>query len=753
MLHRDREIVSSIQALRAIAVVFVVLNHFFPAHLPGGYIGVDVFFVVSGFLISSHLLRELKGGSLNFSRFYLRRARRLLPASLLVLGLTCLAISLSMPSAWQVTNLKDAAAAAIYGVNWRFAANAVDYFAESNVSSPVNHYWSLSVEEQFYLVWPALMFFSLRLAIARTRRTAESLIPVVIGVLIVTIALFSLVSAILAVHRNPTSAYFLTYARAWEFAAGGLAGLMLTNLKNRLQAGWIKPLFAVAWLALIASGWFLRPESGVPGLFAAPAVLAASIVLVIGDDHGSPLASRIIGFPPVQWIGDISYSLYLWHWPLLILAPLALGVIKLGVAGRIVLLGFSFALSDITKRHVEDRFRFVSPIQKDATRSLRNSHALVTYLSLSACLATFAFLGARFLEGESIKAGERLYRLSMDPDPCFGARATEPGANCPNSHLLADRVFAMQSRKTQINEFPNGPSVVRFRDFVDCQNVLGDSALAPCEFGAAEKATKERIAIFGDSHAGMWEQALATFVAPRGIRVRSYLASSCAITTDDRSLDSYLLPEYRDACRAWRRAATAAIIADKQIGTVVISDNAYKQKILNETGNWSEDDGRGVAEVLERFRTAGKRVVVIDDVPNLPFALPDCLARARTDNDPCTFDESELSASTPLGRAVALMPAGEVDYLNFKDVFCDGALCHSVIGGIPAYIDTNHITAPFARSLANRIEKSISKNEPAEPHRSPTVSTQSGQIRSSPHSTSDRYHSSRLTAQLHHTLT
>jgi hypothetical protein len=234
MLPKDREVVASIQALRAIAVVFVVLNHFFPHHLSGGYIGVDIFFVVSGFLISSHLLRELKGGSLNFSRFYLRRARRLLPASLLVLALTCIAISLSMPSAWQVANLKDAAAAAVYGVNWRFAANAVNYFADSGFLSPVNHYWSLSVEEQFYLVWPALLYFSLRIAIARTRRTAESLIPAVIGVLMATILALSLISAILAIHHSPSAAYFLTFTRAWEFAAGGLAGLMLGKLKNQL---------------------------------------------------------------------------------------------------------------------------------------------------------------------------------------------------------------------------------------------------------------------------------------------------------------------------------------------------------------------------------------------------------------------------------------------------------------------------------------------------------------------------------------
>jgi peptidoglycan/LPS O-acetylase OafA/YrhL len=703
----DRDVVASIQALRAIAVVFVVLNHLFPRAAKGGFIGVDIFFVVSGFLISSHLLKELRGGDLNFSRFYLRRARRLLPASLLVLALTALGVYLLMPPAWQEANLKDIAAAAVYGVNWWLAANAVNYFADSGVPSPVNHYWSLSAEEQFYLIWPALLYFSIRAAASRSRRSAESLIPVVIGVLMATVLVLSLISAILAIHHNRTAAYFVTYARAWEFAAGGLVALMLGNLKNRLPAGWSKPLFGVAWLTLIASSWFLRPESGVPGLAAVPAVLAAVIILVIGDDHASPLARRIIGFAPVQWLGDISYSLYLWHWPLLILAPFALGVLKLERLHRIGLLGISLVLSAITKRHVEDRFRFIRPAQKDAPPFLRNGPALAVYLLMSASLASCALLGARFVEGKSIKVGEQLYRLSLNPGPCFGARATEPGASCPDSHLLADRDFVLENWKTQISRFPNGHY---------CQNEPGDPTLAPCGFGAAENATRRRIALIGDSHAGMWESALATFVVPLGTRIRSFIASSCAISDDDRSLATYLAPEYRDSCRTWRRMAIAAIIADKQIDTVIITYNAYSQKILNETGEWREDDGRGVVAVLQRFLAAGKRVVVIDDVPRLPFELPDCLARARTNNDPCAIDEAQVPASTPLGRAVALMPPGEIDYLNFKDVFCDGVDCHTVIGGIPAYMDDNHVSAPLARSLAPRIEKVIAKDAPADQH-------------------------------------
>ena len=708
MLQKDRDVVASIQALRAIAVVFVVLNHFFLRAVPGGYIGVDIFFVVSGFLISSHLLKELRHGDLNFSRFYLRRARRLLPASLLVLSLTALGAYLLMPFAWQATNLKDIAAAAVYGVNWWFAAHAVNYFADTGVASPVNHYWSLSVEEQFYLVWPALMYFSLRATIRRGRRSTENLITFVLGVLMATVLTLSLTSAILAIHHNRSAAYFVTYARAWEFAAGGLASLMIGNLSNRLQTRWLKLLFSASWLTLIASSWFLTSGSNVPGLAAAPVVFATAIILVIGDDHASPLAGRIIGFAPVRWLGDISYSLYLWHWPLLILMSFALGVAKLGILYRIGLLGIALALSTITKRQVEDRFRFPRPAHRYTVGSLRDAPALALYLLMSAGLASCAFLGARFVEAKLTKAGQQLYVLSLNPGPCFGARATEPGVFCPNSHLLADRDFTLQNWESQINALPNGNY---------CQNEPGDPGLAPCAFGATENTLKKRIALFGDSHAGMWEAALATFVVPLGIRIQSFVASSCVITADDRSLATSLAPDYRDACRTWRRKAEEAIVADKQIDTVVISDNAYKQKILSGGGGWSEDDGRGVVEILRRFRAAGKRVILIDDVPNLPYQLPDCLARVRTNDDPCTIYQSQVPASTPLGRAAALMPAGEVDYLTLKDVFCDGILCHTVIGGIPAYMDSDHISAPFARTLAGRLKKLITGDYPADQHR------------------------------------
>jgi hypothetical protein len=208
---------------------------------------------------------------------------------------------------------------------------------------------------------------------------------------------------------------------------------------------------------------------------------------------------------------------YLWHWPLLILTSFALGVAKLTLAHRIILLGVSLGISTISKRQVEDRFRFPRSAQKHEIRSLRNVPVLAIYLLMSVGLASCAYFGARFVEVKTIKVAKQLYGLSLNPDPCFGARATEPGASCPNSHLLADRDFALENWKTQINQLPNG----RY-----CQNGLGDPTLAPCGFGAPENATRRQIAVLGDSHVGVWESALATFVVAQGIRIRSFVASA-----------------------------------------------------------------------------------------------------------------------------------------------------------------------------------------------------------------------------------
>lgn len=681
-----RDTVAAIQALRAFAVLWVVVNHAFPHVLPGGFVGVDVFFVISGFLITSHLVREIGRESFSFVGFYLRRARRLLPAALVALILTAAATLILLPAAWQASTLGGIAAAAVYGVNWWLAANAVDYFADNGITSPVNHFWSLSVEEQFYLVWPAMMVAVLWIAGRQPGQKRERAVAPVTALLVV-VAVLSFWATSFEMSRDRAAAYFMTHGRAWEFAVGGLGGLAAPAA--RAGGGVIRPaLFVLGWGVLIGSGWMLSPVSSVPGADVAPVALATVLLLVLGDDHRFVAARRLIAGRPIQWLGDISYSLYLWHWPFLVMAPFVLVAEDLNAPTILAVLALCLALSDLNWRLVENRFR-------DGPRS-RFELQLVIWLCASIGVAGLAFCVAAVHKGRAERVAQELYNLSLSPGPCFGARAAAPGVNCPDSHRLMLEDFALQTWESQKVPVPNGRL---------CQNEPGDAILAPCDWGAAEGAARRQIALLGDSHVGMWAAAIIPFAEAEGLRLRSYQASSCAATDNATSFVTYLAPDRRAACLEWRQSAAEAIIADPAIDTVVVSGNAHQQSIWTGLG-WAEDDGSGFAALWKRLAEAGKRVVVIDDVPMLRRKLPDCLARPHPDNDPCARPAAEVP-QTSLARAVALLPHEAVTFVPMRDVFCDTSRCHAVIGGIPAYMDADHISAPMARSLSDRVRAAI----------------------------------------------
>lgn len=349
-------------------------------------------------------------------------------------------------------------------------------------------------------------------------------------------------------------------------------------------------------------------------------------------------------------------------------------------------------LSVLTYLHVENRYRRNVTGTQGAMRSLSG------YLALSIVTAGMAFGLAQHRVGEADRVAETLYRLSLQPDTCFGARAREPGANCPDSEVLADPDYALQSWETQRNPLPGGQL---------CQNALGDDHVQSCAFGADTAQAGRHIALLGDSHAGMWAAALGAFAVEEGLRIDSYLASSCAATSDPTSFATYLGETFREACIRWRTAASAAILADPEITLVVVTGNGYNQALWRADG-WQEDDGHGFAELWNRFLAAGKKVVVIEDVPMLDRRLPDCLAdQAGGNGYACGRPASEVSPQTVLSRAAGLIDQPGLTLLQMRDVFCDEDRCHAVIGGIPAYMDSDHISAPMARSLAPRLRTAI----------------------------------------------
>ena len=301
-----------IQALRAAAVLLVVVAHLWPSALPGGYVGVDVFFAISGFLITSLLLREIdRTGGLSLSDFWARRARRILPAALVTLLFCAIATILFVPLTYWQQFLAELRASTAYVQNWQLADSAVDYFAADNGPSPVQHFWSLSAEEQFYVVWPLLLLLAVGLTRGRAARVRRRAIVVTIGALTVASLAYSLHHT----AANPAAAYFITPTRAWEFGVGGLLA-MLPHVERPAGVKWA----VLSWVGLAGIGVaaaFFSPDTPFPGYAALLPVLGALAVIAAGAPTGRWAPTRGLELPPVQYLGNVSYSVYLWHWPLL----------------------------------------------------------------------------------------------------------------------------------------------------------------------------------------------------------------------------------------------------------------------------------------------------------------------------------------------------------------------------------------------------------------------------------------------------
>lgn len=360
-----------VQGLRAIAVVMVVFYHLYPALLPGGYVGVDVFFVISGFLITGNLMRTLeRTGRLQLVDFYGRRARRLIPASALVLAVTWLLAREVLPSTQRLAAAEQIRASALYVQNWLLAHDSVDYLNADSAASPVQHFWSLSVEEQFYLVWPLLFVLAGIVTARSTYRVGRFVLVSTACALVVG----SLIYSAYETNANQAAAFFVTTTRMWEFGIGGLAVLLDRRIANRLGRMGI-----LGWLGLVLllyAAFKCNGTSAFPGTIALVPVAGATLLLLSGSHRARLGPARLTSLRPCVFVGDVSYSLYLWHWPLIVLWLAYSG-------GRIEWLdgpaigAASLALAWVTKVCVEDKVRLAPVFVRSPLRSLATATAAV----------------------------------------------------------------------------------------------------------------------------------------------------------------------------------------------------------------------------------------------------------------------------------------------------------------------------------------------------------------------------------------
>ncbi|KTR76200.1 hypothetical protein NS234_12300 [Microbacterium oxydans] len=677
-----------IQALRAIAVILVVLNHFWPSLVPGGFTGVDIFFVISGFLITAHLRRELDAtGRVRLAAFWSRRVKRLLPAAMLVLLVTLVAALIWMPvTAWQKT-MVQIAGAGVYVLNWILAADSVNYFAAGTVGTPVTHYWSLSVEEQFYIVWPLLILAAMLFCKGKSAQARNVVLLTVFAAVVVASFAFATFTS----WSEPTPAYFYTTGRAWEFALGGL----LTFIPRVRSSAWRVGVSWVAWMSFAAAALLLNGSSGVPGPAALLPVFATAIIIVIGDSDARWAPTRVTSIRPVQFVGDVSYSIYLWHWPLIFLLPFIIQR-PVNTVGRIAALVAVVVLAWLTKKYVED------PPRRSSAAALKRPAFTLGAAAVSMVLLVALTVPAyTTVDSRAAAASDRFEAILADAGSCFGAQSQLSGAECLDSHRLSDPDLVLADAVHSRMQIPNGTS---------CLSAQGDPKVTPCTFGAEEGSERLSVALVGDSHADTWVDPLAAIAESSEIRITTYMQSGCPVSSDDSlQYAPATSPTVIAGCRTWRNQVVDDVTNDPSID-VVITTSKHKSFVHGAGG--PVDDGSGYAEAWARWVAAGKRVVVINDVPDRVVDVPLCIAQNADSADPCTAPASPLTSPGPLEKAYESFDDPRITFVDFTDAFCDEKICHSVIGGIPAYIDPSHLTRSFARSFAPEFAEIEALNAP-----------------------------------------
>ncbi len=753
-----------IEGLRAIAVLLVVFFHASIAGFTGGFVGVDVFFVISGFLITGLMLREIgETGTLSLPSFYARRARRILPAAAVVLLVTVVVSVALLPPLLVPGAATDAAAAALFVSNMGFAAQATDYFAASQTPSPILHFWSLGVEEQFYLLWPLLVFVVARGALKPGRR---------VGAIVAAIVVASLLLSLWLTSANQPWAFFSLPTRAWELGLGALlavAGTRLARIPDPVAAvaGW-------AGIALIAlAAVTIGDATPFPGTAVLLPTVGAALVIVAGSRMTRFGPGRALGTSVPRFFGRISYSLYLWHWPVLVIPVIALGV-ELPLWERLVLIGISIALAAATQRWVEEPIRRGRMVGTLPRRNLAMAGGLTVAVVLLSVTVSVSAAAGLHGGGRPIGAADAAQQLDAvlgpvgsdgadaesggdgavaaeaaaadaaspgeTPRPDATSRPRAAGAATPAPRATADTLAADPAEDgaparlaaagsptpaarqlVPTRQTPDGPVPANlspaladaradlpgaYRDRCHVQQD-GGRPKGDCIYGDPDGKT--RIVLFGDSHALSWFPAMERMATDRGWRLLDLTMSACSpadIPAWNPSLKSVV-----PACEEWRTWALDRIAEERPDVVVVAGTRGFAT--VDADGKVVAGDARtaaweaGMARTFDRLRASAGRVILLADTPRSAVDPPVCLSAHPTSTISCATPVDE--ALDPDWKAVerGAAAAGGAGFIDPTPWVCPTSPCPAVIGDLLVYRDGGHITATYSAALAGRLERAV----------------------------------------------
>jgi peptidoglycan/LPS O-acetylase OafA/YrhL len=647
---------SDVEGLRGVAVLLVVAFHARVSAFSGGFVGVDAFFVISGYLITALLTEEIeRTGSLSLVAFFARRIRRLIPAAAVVLLATVLLSAIVLPPLEVIRAATATQAAAAYMSNVHFLRLASDYFSGESASSPIVHTWSLSVEEQFYLMWP-LVF----LGLARAMR-GRTLCRRHLAWLLTAIGVMSFAAASFYTTANHWLAFYSMPLRAWEFACGGLASMIgWRAASEEIGSGRRLLNVVMGWAGLgllLSAGAIYSASTEFPGVAAAWPVTGAAMILVAG---AMPMRAKwsvgtALSAAPMQWIGRHSYSWYLWHWPVLALGTSLLPAA--GVLGRVAFAAFALLLAALTYKFVE------APARAAARAGGVEPRREWRTVRLGLAAALVVICAAEITRREAMAA-------SQGP---------------------AQRAFTRAA--TDVAD--------PYRD--GCVNGQDDARVHICTYGMPEARTT--IALFGDSHAVQWFPAVDAIARQHQWRLLVIAKTRCAtavvpVYTPSTGVESAL-------CRRWR-AATMDSLRLRHPAVVVLSNALLyirgprlSSKVPAVTSDvWTA----GMIATLHAFKASRIPTIVIQDTPLLAANVPICLARSgwfghRTNS--CATDRLiAINAEVAIAEQHAIDAVPGNHLIDLTDAICSPTICAPIVRGIIAYSDNEHLSASMARSLA-----------------------------------------------------
>lgn len=687
MLHRR-----DIEGLRAIAVVAVLLYHFGVPHTGGGFIGVDVFFVISGFLITSLLVAERDAtGKVSMASFYTRRIRRLLPISATVLVTTAVASSIWLNPTRLNLLSHDIFGAAGFFVNYLFAHRGADYLGSQMEPSALQHYWSLAVEEQFYMVWPALVAIATWGAV----RIRARLVPVLTVILVVSLGL-----SIATTKTSPSWAYFGLHTRAWELAAGALLAVcwhQVDRIDPRVRAflGWVG--IGLIVYAVVKYGTVYE----FPGWVAAVPVGGAVLALAAG--HETKFAPQhLLGLAPMQWIGARSYSLYLWHWPALIIAASNKGA-DLTAADRWKLLLLVVVVAEIGFRFIENPIRHSVRLQRDR----RVSFSLGSGLVVSGVIAAVALASYQ----PDLTTGYTAERVDEITTTTAATTTTTlaPQMPAPFNNGLEDApkavLEALSQEKLPDNLRPSLNSALVDEPILyenNCHQFMANTVPDGCVFG--DPKAKTTVALFGDSHAAQWFSALDEIAKARHWKLIALTQGSCPII-NVLTVNLTTNVVYHN-CDPWREAVFQRMKAEK-VDVVVLTQYTGFFDVRTRSRVTPDVWQRGLDELFDRLKQDGVTPIFFADNSDPDGQPVDCLASHRSDIQRCTQDLADVIQPQIEAVVAEKIKAHQVSVIWPARWTCVNGRCPMVTGDIMMYRDGNHLTDTFVRWLRPVIEADI----------------------------------------------